>query len=144
MRQSERVRDGAEEGEDQSREGSWSNLVSTSQCSLRTLGEASQIRIKLNRQIPELEHPLSLRKQRATNRSNRQRMQFCKNEISTQELRTLSRTRSVTDESDPCISDRELLGLEILQLAENKHPRPVLIANFEPNHFLVFQTGHSK
>jgi hypothetical protein len=30
------------------------------------------------------------------------------------------------------ISNRELLGLEILQLIENKHHRPVLIANFEP------------
>jgi len=29
-------------------------------------------------------------------------------------------------------SNRELLGLEILQLVENKHHRPVLIANFEP------------
>jgi hypothetical protein len=42
------------------------------------------------------------------------------------------------------ISNRELLGLEILQLAENKHHRPVLIANFEPNDFVVFQAGHSK
>jgi hypothetical protein len=42
------------------------------------------------------------------------------------------------------ISNRELLELEILQLVENKRHRPVLIANFEPNHFLVFQTGHSK
>jgi hypothetical protein len=30
------------------------------------------------------------------------------------------------------LSNRELLGLEILQLIENKHHRPVLIANFEP------------
>src|SRR3984957_8365614 len=30
------------------------------------------------------------------------------------------------------LSNRELLGLEILQLVENKHHRPVLIANFEP------------
>jgi hypothetical protein len=31
------------------------------------------------------------------------------------------------------LSNRELLGLEILQLVENKHHRPVLIANFEPS-----------
>jgi hypothetical protein len=31
------------------------------------------------------------------------------------------------------------LVLEILQLAENKHPRPVLIANFETNDFVDFQ-----
>ncbi len=37
------------------------------------------------------------------------------------------------------LSNRELLGLEILQLAENKHPRPVLIANFEPNDFFDFR-----
>jgi hypothetical protein len=36
-------------------------------------------------------------------------------------------------------SNRELLVLEILQLAENKHPRFVLIANFEPNDFFDFQ-----
>jgi hypothetical protein len=40
------------------------------------------------------------------------------------------------------LSNRELLGLEILQLAENKHPRPVLIANFEPNGLPVIQAGH--
>jgi len=32
-------------------------------------------------------------------------------------------------------SNRELLVLEIPQLAENKHPRTVLIENFEPNQF---------
>src|SRR5580704_15529891 len=31
------------------------------------------------------------------------------------------------------LSNREPLGLEILQLVENKHHRPVLIANFEPS-----------
>jgi|ERR1700722_1891435 len=42
----------------------------------------------------------------------------------------------------PGISNRELLGLEILQLAENKHHRTVLIANFEPNELPVIQAGH--
>ncbi len=37
------------------------------------------------------------------------------------------------------LSNRELLVLEILQLAENKHPRPILIANFEPNDFFDFR-----
>ena len=31
------------------------------------------------------------------------------------------------------LSNRELLELEILQLIENKHHQPVLIANFEPS-----------
>jgi hypothetical protein len=42
------------------------------------------------------------------------------------------------------ISHRELLGLEILQLAENKHRRTVLIANFEPNRFFNFRSDVSK
>jgi hypothetical protein len=37
------------------------------------------------------------------------------------------------------ISNRELFGLEISQLVENKHPRPILIANFEPNDFFDFR-----
>ena len=35
----------------------------------------------------------------------------------------------------PPFSNRELLGLEFPQLADNKSPHPVLIANFEPNDF---------
>ena len=37
----------------------------------------------------------------------------------------------------PTFSNRELLGLEFPQLADNKRPHPVLIANFEPNDFRV-------
>jgi len=99
---------------------------------------------KLNRQIPELKHPLSFRKQTTANCSNRQKIQFRKNQISTQKLRVSSRTSSLTEESSLHISNRELLGLEILQLIENEHLRPDLIANFEPNHFPVFQAGCSK
>ncbi len=56
------------------------------------------------------------------------------------QLRTISRSRtcSLTEESDPRISNRELLGLEILQLAENKRQRSLLIANFEPNQRSAF------
>jgi hypothetical protein len=56
------------------------------------------------------------------------------------QLRTISRSRtsSLTEESDPRISNRELWGLEILQLTENKRQRPLLIANFESNHRSAF------
>jgi hypothetical protein len=138
MRQSGRVRGGAEEGGEQSRRGSWSNLVSTSQYSLRTLGEASQILIKLNRQIPDLKALLSLRKQRTAECSNRQKTQFCSAQDSTRKLPT----DSSNGHPPPGVSNRELLGIEILQLAENKRPRPVLIANFEPNDSPVIQAGH--
>lgn len=37
------------------------------------------------------------------------------------------------------ISNREPLGLQIPQSAENKHRRTVLIANFGPNHCLGFR-----
>jgi len=129
MRQRERVRGGAEQGREQSRRGSWSDTPSNSQSPLRTPDEASQIPIKLNRQIAELETALSLRKQTTANCSNRQKNSF------------LATSRSPLTTR---ISNRELLGLEILQLTENKGQRPVLIANFEPNRFLVFQAGHSK
>ncbi len=94
---------------------------------------------ELNRQIPELESPVTLRKQTTANCSNGPKIQFCKNEIPTQKLRHSARTGSLTEESRPHISNRELLGLEILQLTENKHQRPVLIANFEPNHQAGFR-----
>src|SRR5579862_980314 len=164
MRQRERVRGGAEQAREQSRLGSWwswSHTPSSSQSPLRTPDEASQVPIKLNRQIPELETVLSLRKQRTVNCSNRQKIQFCKVQISIQELFDPARTRSLTEVSNRRISNREptmqrasasrasalqratqgicsglsnreLLGLGISQLVENKHPRPILIANFEP------------
>ena len=46
--------------------------------------------------------------------------------------------------SIPVISNRELLVLENLQVAENKHRHPVLIENFEPNSapsFRLFSTA---
>jgi hypothetical protein len=161
-------RGGAEEADSQSREISRSIPPSEPQSKVQKWIETAPHFRKLNRQIAELEPPVTLGKQTTANCSNRQKMQFCKNEISTQELRTSFRTSSVTDESDPhisnreltmrrasasrasaqhrttrgicsALSNRELLVLEILQLAENKHPRLVLIANFEPNDFVDFQ-----
>jgi len=129
MRQSKRVRGSAEEADEQSRRGSRSDAAHASHSLLQTLDEGSQIPTNLNRQIPELETGLSLRKQSTANCSNRQKSSFL----------ATSHSRLITG-----ISNRELLGLEILQLAENKQPRPVLIANFEPNDFVAFQTGHSK
>ena|ERR1700722_19057682 len=129
MQQSERVQGGVKEGGEQSRRGSWSDTANTSLPTLRTPDESGQILINLSRQIPELKHPLSLRKQTTANRSNRQRNSF----LATSHSPLTTR-----------ISNRELLGLEILQLTENKGQRPVLIANFEPNDFLVFLAGCRK
>jgi hypothetical protein len=131
------------EGE-QSREDSRSTNPGLFQAQVQTLIQANPFRRKLNRQIAELEPALSLRKQTTANCSNRQKIQFCKHEISTQRLYAPSRTSLLTAGRHPHISNRELLGLEILQLAQNKHHQPVLIANFEPNHFPFFQAGCSK
>jgi hypothetical protein len=143
MRLREEGRGGAVNGGEQSREGSWSDTANTSQSSLRMLGEASQIRIKLNRQIPELETALSLRKQRTANYSNRRSSGGRGSNISNGELtmRRASAFRAGNATRGICfaLSNRELLGLEISQLIENKHRRSVLIANFEPNDFLNFK-----
>ena len=48
-----------------------------------------------------------------------------------------SRARSATRGICSAFSNRELLGLEFPQLADNKRSHPVLIANFEPNDFRV-------
>ena len=172
MRLRGQVRGGAGqlcEGE-QSREDSRSNNPGPFQAQLQTLIQANPFRRKLNRQIAELEPALSLRKQTTANCSNRQKIQFCKHEISTQKLSASSKNSSLAEESRPqvsnreltmrrasafrasnatrgicfALSNRELLELEILQLAENKRPRPVLIANFEPIHFPVFPPGRSR
>jgi hypothetical protein len=140
MRQSESVfRGGAEEVGEQSRRGSWCDTASTSHSCLRTPDEASQIPIRLNRQIPELETSLSLRKQTTTECSNRQKIQFCSTQNLSRKLLVWSSTRSSSGRPLPSISNCELLRLEILQLAGNKHRRSVLIANFEPNDFLNFK-----
>jgi|GEM_PF-5783730 len=158
-------RDGAGEVDSQPRKISWSITQSAPRSKAPRRSETSPYFRKLNRQIPELEPPLTLRKQRTANRSNRQKIQFCKNEISTQKLHASPKTNSLTEESDRhisnrelttprasafrasiatrgicfALSNRELLGLEILQLAENKHRRPLLIANFEPSHRTGFR-----
>ena len=137
-------RDGAGEVDSQLLKISWSITQSHPRSKAHRWSETSPYFRKLNRQIPELESPVTLRRQTTANCSNRQKIQFCKNEISTQSVRASSRTSSLIEESDPHISDRELLGLEILQLTENKHRRPLLVANFEPNLFPVFQAGGSK
>jgi hypothetical protein len=51
---------------------------------------------------------------------------------------------SLTQECRSPISNRELVGFEMLQLIENKHLRPILSANFEPNPFPVVQRGHAR
>jgi len=144
MRLRKGERGGADEDDKPSGEWSWSDRASTSLTSLRALSETSLVRIKLNRQIPESGTPLSPRKQRAADCSNRQKIQFCGTHNSRRELHISSFIRPPSRNRSLPISNRELLGLEILQLAENKHHRPVLIANFEPNDFVVFQAGHSK
>jgi hypothetical protein len=137
-------RDDAGEVDSQPLKISWSITQSHPRSKAHRWSETSPYFRKLKRQILELESPVTLRRQTTANCSNRQKIQFCKNEISTQSVRASSGTSSLIEKSDPHISDRELLGLEILQLTENKHRRPLLIANFEPNHFPAFQAGGSK
>ena len=182
MRQSERVQSGAEESDMQSRRGFGSDTTApTSHSFLRTLDEACQIPINLNRQIPELETPLTLRKQTTANRSNRQKsssLATSYSSLTTSAAIANRRTLNLAERNRPTanfpkmglakyrpisrepkdgtiaqkgplatrhsplttrISNRELLGLEILQLTENKGQRPILIANFEPNDFFDFQ-----
>src|SRR5580700_7268962 len=117
-------RGGAEQADSQSLEISRSITPSGPQSKVQKWTETSPYSRNLNRQIPELEPPVILRKQTTANCSNRQKS----SSLATSHSPLITR-----------ISNRELLGLEILQLAENKHRRPVLIANFEPNDFLDFQ-----
>jgi hypothetical protein len=171
----EAVRIGAQEGGGQSRQGRSSPSPSTSQSPSQTSSAASRFLFKLNRQIPELEAPLSLRKQRSANHSNRQNSSSLATShllallaltqegtkegplvtrISNRELTmrvvcapagpaerraSASRPNSVMRGIRFALFNRELLELEILQLAENKHRRPVLIANFEPIHRAGFR-----
>jgi hypothetical protein len=129
MGQRGRVRSGGEESDKQSLEGSWSAIPPTPQSRFQNLSAASRFLFELNRQTSELETALSLRKQTTANYSNRQKNSFLATGHSL--LATL-------------ISNRELLGLEILQITENKGQRPALIANFEPNDSLAFLAGGSK
>jgi hypothetical protein len=181
MRQSERVQSGAEESDMQSREGAWSAIPPTPRSRFQNLNAANPFLFELNRQIPELETPLSLRKQRTANRSNRQKsssLATSYSSLTTSAAIANRRTLNLAERNRPTanfpkmglakyrpisrepkdgtiaqkgplatshsplttrISNRELLGLEILQLTENKDHRPVLIANFEPNDFFDFQ-----
>jgi hypothetical protein len=110
------------------------------QSPVQLLSRTSHFSSKLNRQTPEAETTLTPRKQRSANCSNRQKIQFCKS----QNLRSTSANacpeplsrrlaHRVFLKRNPPISNRELLVLEILQRAENKHRLTVLIENFEPN-----------
>jgi hypothetical protein len=130
----------------QSRDRSSSVDARTPQSQVQLLSGASHFRSKLNRQTPELEITLSFRKQRSANCSNRQKIQICKSgnpssTFATPSRQMLSRglAQCVFLERNRPISNRELLGLEIPQLAENKHRRAVLIENFEPNPFSGYQ-----
>jgi hypothetical protein len=123
-----------------SRSNFWCAYAGMPQSRVQLLSKTVRFCSKLNRQIPEVETTLSLRKQRSANCSNRQKIQFCKS----QKLRSTSANpcpeplsrklaRSVFLKRNPPISNRELFALETLQPAENKHRPTVLIENFEPN-----------
>jgi hypothetical protein len=139
---------GTENGDGQLRRISWFiswHVIQSDPRSKTYWGsETSPYFRKSNRQIAELTSPVTLRKQTTTNCSNRQKIQFRKRQISTQKLSASSKNSSLAEESRPQVSNRERLELEIPQLIENKRPRPVLIANFEPIHFPVFPPGRSR
>jgi hypothetical protein len=131
---------------EQSRDGSPLPDTRTQQSQAQLLNESGRFCSKLNRQTPELETALNLRKQRTVNRSNRQKFQFFNSRSSRStssspcsEQLSQGLAHSVFLEGSQPISNRELLVLEIPQHAENKHRRPVLIENFELNHRLAFR-----
>ncbi len=137
---------------EQSRD-SWCAYGRIPQSRVRLLSKPSHFCSKLNRQIPELEITLTSGKQRAANCSNRQKNQFRKSENPSSVFATLSpqllsrslAQRVLATSHSPLatvISNRELLVLEIPQLAENKHRPTVLIENFEPN-YTARQAGQS-
>jgi hypothetical protein len=124
----------------QSRDNSCRARERMPQSRVNLLSKTNHFCSKLNRQIPEVETTISLRKQRTANCSNRQKIQFCKS----QNLRLTSANacpeqlsrrlaHSVFLKRNPPLSNRELVVLEILQPAENKHGPTLLIENFEPN-----------
>src|ERR1700732_5141170 len=86
MRPREEVRSGAEDGNSQSGEISWSVMPSEPPSKVQRWSEASPFFRKLNRQIPELETPLTLRKQTTAKCSNRQKIQFCSTQGSPRKL----------------------------------------------------------
>ncbi len=106
----------------QARDKSWSAYATMPRSQVQPSSESSHFCSKLNRQTPEVETTLNLRKQRTANCSNRQKIKFCE-----------SQNSSLIFARNSPISNRELLELEIPQHAENKHRPTVLIENFEPN-----------
>jgi len=124
----------------QSRDNSCRARERMPQSRVNLLSKTNHFCSKLNRQIPEVETTLTSRKQRTANCSNRQKITFCKSENpsaafaqSCPEPFSRRLARSVFLQRNGPISNRELLVLEILQPAENKHRPTVLIENFEPN-----------
>jgi hypothetical protein len=123
-----------------SRDNSRCSHARIPQSRVQLLSRTSHFSSKLNRQTIELETTLTPRKQRSTNCSNRQKIQFCisQNSRSTSvnpcpEQLSQRLAHSLFLERNPPISNRELLVLEIVQRTKNKHRRTVLIENFEPN-----------
>jgi hypothetical protein len=59
-------------------------------------------------------------------------------------MRRASEPRASSVKRGVCspVSNREPLGLESPQLSDNKGPRPILIANFEPNDLSAIRTPH--
>jgi hypothetical protein len=131
---------------ERSRVNSSSTYAGMPQSRVHSLSKTIRFCGKLNRQIPEVETTLSLRKQRSANCSNRQKITFCKSEnpcaafaLSCPEPFSRRPAPSVFLNRNQPISNRELLVLEIPQPAENKHRPPALIENFEPNHSRSFR-----
>ena len=136
---------------EQSRHNSCRDYARMPQSRLQLLSKTGRFCSKSNRQIPEVETTLTSRKQRSANCSNRQKIQFCKSKnpstvFATPSPKLLSRglaqgvlatshLLALTKEGPlaTVLSNRELVVLETLQPAENKHRPTVLVENFEPN-----------
>src|SRR5271163_2878516 len=135
---------------EQSRHNSCRDCARMPQSRLQLLSKTGRFCSKSNRQIPEVETTLTSRKQRSANCSNRQKIQFCKSKnpstvFATPSPKLLSRGLAqgvlATSHSPlaTVLSNRELVVLETLQPAENKHRPTILIENFEPNHHVDFR-----
>jgi hypothetical protein len=125
---------------EQSPNNSWCACAGMPQSRAQLLGKTSDFCRNLNRQIPEVETTLSLRKQRSANCSNSQKITFCKSENpsaafpkSCPEPLSWWLARNLFLVPNRRVSNRELFVLETLQPADNKHRPTVLIENFEPN-----------
>jgi hypothetical protein len=143
---------------EQSRDNSWSACAGMPRSRVRLLSKTSHFCRNLNRQIPGVETTLTSRKQSSANCSNRQKITFCKSKnpssvfaapspellsrslaqrvLATSHLLALTKEGPLAcpDEGRATVvSNRELLVLETLQPADNKHRPTVLIENFKPN-----------